>query len=117
MPSGFGGALMQVKIRTWGSNTFAYMVLATDVIKCAVDSSTGNLSSCVTDNGGVASGAWYATSIDFSNLGGSMTYAYISDQTASTIYVCTVNTTTGTLSSCAPSAASGLTQPWAAVVY
>lgn len=117
LPGSFGGTLLQIKIKTVGANTYAYMALASDIVKCTVNPSTGNLSACAASNGGITSGTWFTTSIEFSNLGGSTTYAYITDQTNSTIYVCTVNTTSGALASCTTSAASGLSQPWSSVVY
>jgi len=117
MPSSYGGDVMKIKIKTWGSNTYVYMALPNDIYKCTLDASTGNLSACGATNGGITSGAWYPASVDFSNLGGATTYAYISDQNNSTIYVCTVNTTTGVLASCTQSAANGLSQPWSAMVF
>ena len=119
MPSTFGiTGLTNIKVQTVGANTYAYMALATlGIVKCTVDATTGDLSSCGLSNGGVANNVWYTTSIAFSSWVGATTYAYISDINGGTIYVCSVNQTTGALASCAPSLANGLSQPAGLTVF
>jgi hypothetical protein len=110
-----------VSIQAIGSNTYMYLAGYSSIFKCQINSSTGAIvsGSCAATQGGIATGAWSPVGLSFSNLGGATTYAYVSDSTHSEMYVCSVSNTDGTLSGCAVSASSSITNnnPWGTFSY
>lgn len=82
------------------SAVFAYVTdpAAGDVYACSVSQTTGALSSCAVSNGGVS--GWAPTGIYLMTYNGSTDYAYVTDGTNGNVYVCSVNASTGSLSSC-----------------
>lgn len=82
------------------NNTFAYLIATNGVYYCPINYS-GSLGQCTL--------SWSGTNPQ--NIAFSSSNAYITDRNANKVYTCMINSTSGELSSCRDSGATGLNMP------
>jgi hypothetical protein len=102
----------RIAFGAFGSLPYAFVTDsgAHNVYLCALNQNTGGLTSCVVSNGGQST--WDPGGITVASFdGGSTAYAYVTDSTHASVYLCSVNMSTGALSSCA--ASNGGVSGWA----